>query len=276
MDTRHDYQAQLNADFWASGEHVGFYAHRDLRPVELVLLRRYRGALSGTVLELGCGAGRLTGYLIEIAAKTHGIDISAAMIAHCRAAYPGGVFEIGDLRDLSRVPDQSFDAVLAPYNALDVLGDGERRRVLRDIARLLVGDGLFIMSSHNRAHAARARVRTRLLLGSPRRPVASLRRLPLRIRNRRRLMLLERDTADYALRNDEAHDFGVLHYYVTPQAQQRQLNAAGFELLECLDLKGRSIARGAQARDCPEVHYVARRCTRPGDTGTALTSAQSV
>jgi SAM-dependent methyltransferase len=275
MDTRHDHQAQLNADFWASGEHVDFYAHRELRPVELVLLRRYRAALSGTVLELGCGAGRLTGYLVEIAAKTHGIDISEAMIAHCRAAYPDGVFEVGDLRDLSRFGDRSFDAVFAPYNALDVLGDDERRRVSGEIARLLVGGGLFIMSSHNRAHAARARVATRLLLGSPRRPVASLRGLPRRIRNRRRLVLLERDTADYALRNDEAHDFGVLHYYVTSDAQERQLNAAGFELLECLDLKGRVVARGTQANNCPELHYVARRCPAAADAGNAFSGSPS-
>src|SRR5919201_3746705 len=108
MSAGQDYQAQLNADFWARGDHVGFYAHRELRPVEAVLLRRYRDALSGAVLELGCGAGRLTGYVIEIAAKTHGIDISAAMIAHCRATYPGGVFEVGDLHDLSRFADRSF------------------------------------------------------------------------------------------------------------------------------------------------------------------------
>jgi SAM-dependent methyltransferase len=225
------------------------------------------------VLELACGAGRLTGYLIETAAKAHGIDISAVMIAHCRAAYPDVVFEVGDLRDLSCFAERSFDAVLAPYNALDVLGDDERRRVLREIARLLVGDGLLIMSSHNRAHAARLGVRARLLLGSPRRPVASLRRLPARIRNRRRLMALERETPDYALRNDEAHDFGVLHYYVTLDVQERQLEAAGFQLLECLDLSGGAIARGGQARGCPELHYVARRRGAPV-TGHASSSEQ--
>ena len=263
MDLPQDYQAQLNAEFWAGGEQLGFYAQRELRRVELVLLRRYRGALSGTVLELGCGAGRLTGYVIETAAKVHGIDISPAMIAHCRAAYPEGVFEVGDLRDLSHFADRSFDAVLAPYNTLDVLGDDERRRVLGEIARVLVRDGLFIMSSHNRAHAARIGVRARLLIGSPRRPLASLRHLPRRLRNRRRLMPLERETPDYALRNDEAHDFELLHYYVTSDAQERQLESAGFELLECLDLSGRTIARGGQARACPELHYVARRRSRP-------------
>jgi SAM-dependent methyltransferase len=259
VDLPQDHQAQLNAEFWAGGEHVGFYADRELRPVEQALLRRYREALSGTVLELGCGAGRLTGYLIEIADKAHGIDISPAMIAHCRAAYPDGAFEVGDLRELSHFADGSFDAVLAPYNALDVLGDDERGRVLREIARLLVGDGLFIMSSHNRSHVVGIGVRARVLIGSPRRPLASLSGLPRRIRNRRRLTALEREMPDYALRNDEAHDFGVLHYYVTREAQERQLESAGFELLECLDLGGRTIAPGGQARRCPELHYVARR-----------------
>ena len=36
------------------------------------------------------------------------------------------------------------------------------------------------------------------------------------------------ETPDYALVNDEAHDYSLLHYYVTPRQQTRQLEAAGF------------------------------------------------
>jgi hypothetical protein len=52
-----DDQARLNAELWALGDFVGFYATRDLRPVEATLLDRHRDALAGRVLELGCGAG---------------------------------------------------------------------------------------------------------------------------------------------------------------------------------------------------------------------------
>jgi hypothetical protein len=82
-------------------------------------------------------------------------------------------------------------------------------------------------------------------------------RLPLRLRNRRRLRSLQRAEPGYALVNDEAHDFSVLHYYISPDAQRRQLAEHGFELMECLDLDGREVAEGAAARSCPELHYVA-------------------
>lgn len=42
-------------------------------------------------------------------------------------------------------------------------------------------------------------------------------------------------------------------------AQDRQLAAAGFTLLECLDLDGRVVQPGEQAAPHPELHYVARR-----------------
>ena len=150
---RENDQARLNAELWARGDFVEFYATRDLRPVEATLLDRYRDALAGRVLELGCGAGRLTGHLCELAQIVHGVDISPAMVAYCRQTYPRGTFSEGDLRDLSRFESGSFDVVVAPFNVLDVLGDAERRRVLKEIRRILDSGGLLIMSSHNRGYA---------------------------------------------------------------------------------------------------------------------------
>jgi hypothetical protein len=69
----------------------------------------------------------------------------------------------------------------------------------------------------------------------------------------------QRTERDYAIVNDEAHDFSVLHYYVSRDAQERQMMQVGYELLECLDLEGRCVERGETAAKCPELHYVARR-----------------
>jgi hypothetical protein len=101
-------------------------------------------------------------------------------------------------------------------------------------------------------------LRIRLFVGSPRRPAASLRSLPRRFANRHRLRPLQRTERDYAIVNDEAHDFSVLHYYVSRDAQERQMMQAGYELLECLDLDGRCVEPGETAAKCPELHYVAR------------------
>jgi SAM-dependent methyltransferase len=256
-------QAQLNVARWSQGDFVELYASRRLRRVEEALIDRYRTSLAGRVLELGCGAGRLTGHLSEIGGDVHGIDLSPAMVAYCRRAYPQASFSVGDLRDLSGFQAGAYGAVVAPFNVLDVLGDAERRQVLKDIGRLMTVDGVLIMSSHNRHYAlrplTRVRLWIRLLLGSPRRPLASLRNLPLRFANRRRLGKLQRVEDHYAIVNDEAHDFSVLHYYISRDAQERQLTDAGFTFVECLDLDGDTVQRGESAVHCSELHYVARR-----------------
>jgi SAM-dependent methyltransferase len=251
-------QERLNADFWARGDQVSYYATEELRAAERTLLERHRDALAGRVLELGCGAGRLTGHLCELARMLHAVDLSPAMVAFCRSRYPRAVFSEADLRDLSQFGDDSFDVVVAPFNVLDVLGDAERRRALDQIHRALVVGGLLIMSSHNRGYSPRIAAGIRVLIGSPRRPAASLRSLPRRLRNRRRLRRLEHAESGYAIVNDDAHDFSVLHYYISRDAQGGQLADQGFELLECLDLDGLEVPAGAAAASCPELHYVAR------------------
>jgi len=256
-------QARLNAEQWARGEFVDLYAISSLRPVEAVLIDRYREALAGRVLELGSGAGRLTGHLSKVAREVHGVDLSPAMVAYCQQTYPQATFSVGDLRDLSRFENGAYDVVAAPFNVLDVLGDAERRRVLSDIRRLLAVEGLLIMSSHNRGYALRLattmRLWIRLWVGSPRRPMTSLRNLRRRFGNRRRLRPLQRVEEGYAVLNDEAHEFSVLHYYISRDAQERQLTDTGYELLECLDLDGRTVKPGETAPHCSELHYVARR-----------------
>lgn len=253
-----DEQTALNEEVWARGDFVKNYARRQLRPVEEVMLERYREALAGRVLELGSGAGRLTGHLIELGGEVHGLDLAPAMIEYCRETYPGGTFSVGDLRDLSGFEDGSLDAVVGTFNVIDVLGDGERRRVFGEVRRVLSPGGLFIVSSHNRAYVPRTSVAIRVLSGGTRRPWRSARGLPTRLRNRRKFRPLEREEPGYALINDEAHDFAVLHYYIARDAQFQQLVEEGFEPTECLDLDGHTVPEGAAAAHCSELHYIAR------------------
>jgi SAM-dependent methyltransferase len=260
-----DRQSQLNAEVWSQGAFVDIYASRALRKAETVVIERNRSALAGRVLELGCGAGRLTGHLIGIAREVHGVDISPAMIDYCRRTYPRATFSVADLRDLSAFPDGSYEAVVAIANVLDVLGDAERRRVLGEIARILVPGGLLIASSHNldfASHIAKPthiakpeRVDGRTL----REIIHAMRQIPRRVRNRRRLLPLQRVENDYAILIDEAHDFSLLHYYISRDAQARQLAEQGLELLECVDVAGASVGPGEMSGDSSELHYAARR-----------------
>jgi SAM-dependent methyltransferase len=237
------------------------YQSRDLRPVEAEVLLRYRNRLEGRVMELGCGAGRVTGYLVELAREVHGIDISAAMIDYCRRTWPDATFHDGDFTDLSGFADGSLDAVLAPCNVLDVLADSERQGMLDELHRVIAPGGLFVMSSHNRGYVPNLRTpgQIRANLNHPRTFVDDVIKLPRRLRNRHRLVQLEQHGDDYVIVNDGAHDFSLLHYFISRDAEERQLRAHGFELIECLDIEGHAVAPGSEAGDVVELHYVAER-----------------
>ena len=95
--------------------------------------------------------------------------------------------------------------------------------------------------------------------GRMRSVAAGIVRFPRRFANHRRLRRLERSGADYAIVNDSAHHYALLHYYISRDDQERQLAEHGFELIESLDLDARPVDGGELAPSSSELHYVARR-----------------
>jgi SAM-dependent methyltransferase len=258
-DAAQDVQVRTNLLVWRQGDFVKHYASRVLCPAEVMLLINYREAFTGRALELGCGAGRLTGYLIELGQSVHGVDVSPAMVAYCRETYPGGTFSVRDLRDLSAFEAESLDVVAAANNVLDILDDSERRRVLREIGRVLRPGGLLMMSAHNRAFLPNLMKPTDIRARNVIRMVGKLVLMPWRMRNRRKLLPYQRFERDYAVVNDDAHHFRLLHYYISRDAQERQLGEEGFEVVECRRSDGPRLSPEDSASSCVELHYVARR-----------------
>jgi SAM-dependent methyltransferase len=256
-------EQDVNSTIWESvdEELVTEYEQRDLRPVELLLLDRYADLLAGRVLEIGVGGGRLTQELVGLARHVTGIDLAPAMVAHCRGRFPQASFHEMDLADLSALPAEGFDAVVAGYNVLDVLDHGHRWEALDGWRRVIAPEGLLIFSSHNLHHASSIPSPWRVFTRRPRTLLENVTHLPPRLANRRRMSALEQHGEQWALLNDEAHDYGLLHYYATCEETARMLSARGFELIECLDLSGRVVAPGETAARSPELHYVARRAT---------------
>jgi SAM-dependent methyltransferase len=254
-----DAQAEANDGLWARTDLVRHYTSRELRPVETIILARYHTALSGRVLELGPGGGRITLYLVQLGAALTGLEVNTTMVAYLREAIPGATFVEGDLRDMSAVPDASSDAIFASNNVLDVTSFAERPGLLAELHRILAPGGTLVLSTHNRHAEANIRRPTQIRWGSPPRALIDLARLPKHWRNRRRVLPHERREEDWALLNDVSHDYTALHLYITREAQEQQLTDAGFALVECLDLDGRTLGPGDQAPTTEELHYVAVR-----------------
>ena len=237
-----DSQEQANVRYWV-GDHVGHYARHDLRKVEAVILDRYGEAFDGRVLEVGCGAGRVTGHLITVAAEVHGIDISASMIDHCRRAYPQGTFRVADLRDLGEYDDGFFDAIFASFNVIDYISPAERGAALDSWRRVLGADGMLVMSSHNRGSPL-----PRAYAGAPGDSELSVGRPPANCGQHRAAPTLGpqqgaaaalraprgRPRSGHRLRRRLPHPV-LLHL---ARRSGRQLAAHGFDLLECLARDG--------------------------------------
>jgi SAM-dependent methyltransferase len=255
--------ADLGTEFWHQADLADAYDDTRLRPVEAALLDRYRPALSGRVLEIGVGAGRITRHLCALASALSGLDVSPVMAERARRACPSATIEVRDLRDLSAYDDRAFEAVVAGFNVIDIVDHDDRLAVLASVRRILEPDGLFLFSSHNRAfvpsvHGPMRQIFADLGARRLRRAAGAIVRLPRRVVNHRRLRPYERAEATYAIVNDTAHDYAVLQYYITRDEQERQLASLGFTLLECRDLGATEVPAGTTAGTSSELHYVAR------------------
>lgn len=249
----------VNLKLYQRSDIVKSYATATLHPPEATILVRYReDFLNRRVLDLGCGAGRLTTYLRPLTDRYTGVDFSPQMVAHCRRQFPELVFRQADMRDLTQFECSSFDTVVAIYNMFDPVSHEDRLRVLGQVRRILTANGLLVFSAHN-LNCVKG-------IGAPRlhftlNPYSQWRNIvdyASSVANRLRIKPEERLEQDYALLNDCAHNYSLLHYYIRRQTQAEQLAGAGFGLLECLDHLGRTLAPGADDGDCASIYYVAR------------------
>lgn len=262
-------QADVNATIWRSGHFLAEYDRRSLEPAEVLILVRHRDAFCRRVLDVGCGAGRILGYLVRLEADAHGVDISERMVEHCRRRFPEADVRVGDLGRLGEAVEGPFDVILLSDNVLDVFDDARRRQVLADVRTLLMPGGLLVFSSHNLTAVdtspptggrAEASWWSAVIDQLNRRPllwlIRSIVRLPRRRANRQRLAPLEHRGADHAVINDAAHDYSLLHYYISRRAQEGQLHELGYRLLEVLEFDGTRVADGEDGRG-GSLYYVA-------------------
>lgn len=178
------------------------------------------------MLDIGVGGGRTTSHFSKVAAKYVGIDYSAEMIAACQKrflALPHALFEVCDVRDLSRFSDNSFDFILFSFNGIDYISHAERLKVFEEVARVGKPGGYFFFSSHNLQGIEREfGVKKHLSLNPIRSYVNLVMLVLLRFLNRP-MTLKQLKKSAYVYIRDESHNFRLRTYYVRPQEQLKQL-----------------------------------------------------
>jgi SAM-dependent methyltransferase len=242
------------------------YASRSgLKPAEEAIFRRHEDEIRGArILDLGVGGGRTTPYLADLASAYFGVDYSPMMIERCRRRFPHLAFELGDARDLSRFAAASFDFVLFSANGIDAVGHEDRLKILQQVRRTLKDRGLFVFSSHNRNfHIPMPWNLQHFAVNPLREPVRFAKRIvsyPAGIINYLRRATRGEIHDDYCIVVDTGDLYSLMHYRMTPEAQERQLTSAGFCEIETVGRDGRWLsASGASTAEDPYIHYLCRR-----------------
>jgi ubiquinone/menaquinone biosynthesis C-methylase UbiE len=152
-------------DKYSQAEVVAFwtqFAETGLQAAEAWMLAQYAPSLPARILDLGCGAGRVTLALAPQGYEVVGLDITAAMVqaAHTLTAQKNlhGDFVQADLTQLPLTND-SFEVALIFIAAIQhIEGRAQRQAALRQIARILKDDGVLILALDNVAPALRCYV----------------------------------------------------------------------------------------------------------------------
>jgi SAM-dependent methyltransferase len=118
----------------------------DQTPYERAMLELFARQVEpgGLIADVGCGSGRIAGYLRGLGAEVLGIDLSPAMIEVARREHPGVRFEVGSMTALE-LGDDSLAGLVAWYSLIHIPDDeldavlAQFRRVLRTGCPLLVG-----------------------------------------------------------------------------------------------------------------------------------------
>lgn len=230
---------------FATDDAVDLYAERvrdpELFPQERTAVERYFTDDGASVLDIGCGAGRVSHLLHERGFDVTGVDVSEPLVAEARSRFPGIEFRVEDVRDAS-FASNSFEYAVFSFYGLDyVLPESERVRALREIRRVLKPSGVVVFSSHNSWHPL-----VPLSARDLRRAANDVIDLYLREENRGRLL------SRYKVESVPLGDVEI--YLSNPVHQWLQLRKCGFTPL---DVVGRRDGLGRFFERDP--HYVAKK-----------------
>ncbi len=138
------WQAKYDADV-AACEEAGDYPFAGYTELHQQVFDIVHAREGVSVLDLGCGTGKLTARILEAGHPVTAVDFSGQMLQAAAHNAPGATFVQGEL---AQVPDllagQTFDCIIAVY-ALHHLPDAEKYALLTALREHLKPEGVIVL-----------------------------------------------------------------------------------------------------------------------------------
>jgi SAM-dependent methyltransferase len=183
------------------------------------------------------------------------------MTRYCQQLYPGVKFATVDARNMKEYRDGQFAFVIFSFNGIDSVPPDDRLAIIKECHRVLKPGGLFAFSSHNiekPVYGAFHLSNIEFTLH----PIRLAREFQKyftgwghHLKNRKHEVF----TPDYTVRNDNAHNYTLMHYYISKANQVKQLQSFGFEEVRIIDRKGAWTDATTPDTTSSWIYYLARK-----------------
>jgi len=135
------YDDAERARAYAGLEFPGTY-YLGFRDLPALVRKHVRGTRA---LDFGCGTGRSTRFLRELAFEVIGVDVSEIMLGQARARDPHGDYRLVADGSLAGLGTGTVDLILAAFTFDNIPTDQQKISALRELRRLLAPVGRLVV-----------------------------------------------------------------------------------------------------------------------------------
>lgn len=229
-----------NLNTYNIGGVVQWYEKLDkLIEVEIKVFEKYTEMLvGGKLLDIGIGGGRTTRNLINKCKEYIGLDYSLNFVNSVKKKFPDADIRLMDARDLSAFSDNSFDFVNFSFNGIDYVDLDGRKKIFKEVHRVLKPKGVFFFSTHNKNHPTFNKMPwldgKNSLITNVKTAIKLLPYLPKHYARKKDEVIMD----DYSIINDSAHNFDLMTFYTTAEYLTLQLNENRFSNISLMSKGG--------------------------------------
>jgi SAM-dependent methyltransferase len=100
-------------------------------------------ARAASILDAGCGPGRVGGELARLGHKVVGFDVDPVLIAEAARQFPDSTWRVGDLAEMDL--EGRFDTIVCAGNVMTFLAVSTRQEVLKRLGHHLADEGRLVI-----------------------------------------------------------------------------------------------------------------------------------